>query len=513
MVTNQKVQKQKVLTRGALCFILLLFAAVGGIAGVFGGGNKTSAGAQWYEDGDKLDVVVFFSDIEVVDLDNIAATSDSYHSTGSGVGYSDSSVMNIFYSTLYSANLTALSIGEYNFVFKLPMTQFEYSNYFIYSYDVGYVESDTVYYGFNGNYVTDYFNIDDYYYDSIGGNLEVEIHFANYNAWQWYYFQLDEYTNYYESGGYEGEFYMFVNLDFSGWIPSYANPPHVPGELPPDPVKEGYTFVGWYYDEYFTQPYDGAPITEDTDLYAKFVINDYTVSFVTNGGSSVAPISVTYNTIFAAPTTTRTHYIFLGWYKNSALTESYNFSTPMIASDFTLYAKWVITICTITFDTSGGFPVDSVSVDSGTNYTSLPTTSKNGYTFLGWSLNGSEFVGGTITSDITLVAEFAVIMCKVTFHVDDEIYAEVEVPYGTSLLAVAQAAGLSGVFNNLIDENGNVLAAKTAIDGDINLLVVEKSGGEKFIAWVANYWWFALICVGVIGVSVVLIIIKRSFKV
>lgn len=35
-------------------------------------------------------------------------------------------------------------------------------------------------------------------------------------------------------------------------------------ELPPDPVKTGYDFIGWYYDEAFTLPYQGEAITAET---------------------------------------------------------------------------------------------------------------------------------------------------------------------------------------------------------------------------------------------------------
>ena len=40
---------------------------------------------------------------------------------------------------------------------------------------------------------------------------------------------------------------------------------------PEDPVREGYTFAGWYADEALTEAYDfGSPVNEDTTLYAKW---------------------------------------------------------------------------------------------------------------------------------------------------------------------------------------------------------------------------------------------------
>lgn len=59
--------------------------------------------------------------------------------------------------------------------------------------------------------------------------------------------------------------------------------PSVP--LPEDPVApEGYHFVGWYYDEAFTNPYkEGDVITADTNLYAKFEKDTYKVTYIVNG--------------------------------------------------------------------------------------------------------------------------------------------------------------------------------------------------------------------------------------
>ena len=59
--------------------------------------------------------------------------------------------------------------------------------------------------------------------------------------------------------------------------------------LPSDPIKDGHTFIGWFYDEDCTIAYDGAAIYEDTILYAGWQINTYSVTFVTNA-SGVIPM-------------------------------------------------------------------------------------------------------------------------------------------------------------------------------------------------------------------------------
>ncbi|MCI8548600.1 MAG: InlB B-repeat-containing protein, partial [Bacilli bacterium] len=83
--------------------------------------------------------------------------------------------------------------------------------------------------------------------------------------------------------------------------------------------REGYTFGGWYLDTDYTEEIrngDTVKITDNTNLYAKWIPNKYTVTLDGNGGS-VTPtsIEVTYNYIYSGlPTPTRTGYTFAGWY-------------------------------------------------------------------------------------------------------------------------------------------------------------------------------------------------------
>ncbi|MDR2684502.1 MAG: InlB B-repeat-containing protein [Prevotellaceae bacterium] len=69
----------------------------------------------------------------------------------------------------------------------------------------------------------------------------------------------------------------------------------------------------------------------------------YTVTFDSQGGSAVAPITdLLPNSTIAepAPPPTKTDCIFEGWYKDAAGTVEWNFATDVVTSDITLYAKW-----------------------------------------------------------------------------------------------------------------------------------------------------------------------------
>ena len=96
---------------------------------------------------------------------------------------------------------------------------------------------------------------------------------------------------------------------------------------PADPTREGYTFIGWDTEIPTTMP------AENMTIKAQWRINRYTVTFDTDGGSTVAPITQDYGTAITAPADpTRGGYTFIGWDKAIPAT--------MPAGDMTITAKW-----------------------------------------------------------------------------------------------------------------------------------------------------------------------------
>ncbi len=95
----------------------------------------------------------------------------------------------------------------------------------------------------------------------------------------------------------------------------------------------------------YTQP---APTPTPSYSGGGGAVSRFTISFETNGGSTVAKVFVTKGKLLAAPANpTKAGFVFDGWYTDKALTTKYDFTTPVTKS-FTLYAKWIATEETIT---------------------------------------------------------------------------------------------------------------------------------------------------------------------
>lgn len=96
---------------------------------------------------------------------------------------------------------------------------------------------------------------------------------------------------------------------------------------PEAPTREGYTFIGWDKEIPTTMP------TENMTVTAQWEINQYTITFDTNGGSEIAPITQDYGTAITAPADpTREGYTFMGWDREIPKT--------MPAENITLKARW-----------------------------------------------------------------------------------------------------------------------------------------------------------------------------
>ena len=190
---------------------------------------------------------------------------------------------------------------------------------------------------------------------------------------------------------------------------------------PKDPTKTGYTFTGWDMEIPKTMPAENVTVT------ATWKINQYTITFDTDGGSAVKSITQDYGTKITAPANpAKEGYTFAGW--------SEKIPETMPAENVTVKAQWTINKYTITFDTDGGSEVASITQNYGAAITAPANPAKEGYTFAGWDEN---IPANMPAKNMTIKAKWKINQYTVTFKNGDEVVKSAEMNYGSTITAPA----------------------------------------------------------------------------
>ena len=188
----------------------------------------------------------------------------------------------------------------------------------------------------------------------------------------------------------------------------------------PTLTREGYTFKGWDKEIPETMP------AENITVKAQWEINPYTITFDTNGGSEIAPITQDYGTKITAPDNpTRKGYTFKGWDKEIPET--------MPAENITVKAQWEINQYTIAFDTNGGSEIAPITQDYGTEITAPDNPTRKGYTFKGWDKEIPETMPA---ENITVKAQWKINQYTIAFDTNGgSDIAPITQDYGTEITA------------------------------------------------------------------------------
>lgn len=111
------------------------------------------------------------------------------------------------------------------------------------------------------------------------------------------------------------------------------------GDLP-TPTKNNFVFDGWYIDiERTTKAESSMQVLKDLTLYAQW-IEEFTVTFNTQGGSELSPIKVLDGELLQKPSNpTKPDYSFVSWSRDLAGTEVVSWPLE-VTSNMTLYANW-----------------------------------------------------------------------------------------------------------------------------------------------------------------------------
>ena len=270
----------------------------------------------------------------------------------------------------------------------------------------------------------------------------------------------------------------------SGNVTSYTY--GVGATLPTDVTRTGYTFKGWYDNENLT----GSPVTAisntetgNKEYWAKWEINQYTITFDTNGGSEIAPITQDYGTKITTPADpTRKGYTFKGWDKEIPKT--------MPAENMTVKAQWEINQYTITFDANGGSEIAPITQNYGTKITTPADPTRKGYTFKGWD---KEIPKTMPAENITVKAQWEINQYTITFDTNggSEI-APITQDYGTAITAPADPTRKGYTFKGWDKEIPKTMPAENMTvkaQWGINQYTItfDTNGGSEIAPITQNY--------------------------
>lgn len=175
--------------------------------------------------------------------------------------------------------------------------------------------------------------------------------------------------------------------------------------LPTAPTKEGYEFDGWILNGNLVDPTTKA-ITTDTTFIAKFT-QLHAVTFVSEDKTLSTQSIRNGNFAENVSVASTTHKVFNGWKVNNQIVdvETYSITAPTtFTADYTYKydVKFMV----------DGAQYGATQIVEKNSKPTLPTApTKDGYNFIGWTLNGTDVVSPAtiaITANTTFTAKFEV---------------------------------------------------------------------------------------------------------
>lgn len=241
----------------------------------------------------------------------------------------------------------------------------------------------------------------------------------------------------------------------------------------PTPSRSGYIFSGWYTAASGGTRIGGAgdsyTPSANITLYAQWG-KPCTVTYDANGGSCGTASEKYSGTALTLPTPTRDGYWFVGWYdaatggtKVGDAGATYN---P--TGEITLYARWQEKVeYTVTYNANGGTCGTASATYQGTALT-LPTPTRTGYTFTGWSDGAKTYAAGDSyipSANITLVAQWEQISYTITISKQDNATVTVDkttAHYGDTISVTVSFSQSNSRNLTVKDASGNTVLSKSA---------------------------------------------------
>ena len=246
---------------------------------------------------------------------------------------------------------------------------------------------------------------------------------------------------------------------------------------PEDPAKTGHTFGGWVDKDGKAVVLPGTMPTADMELYAKWNISEYTITFDLSGGmigeETVYTIVQDFDTAVTVPENpTREGYTFLGWDKDIPVT--------MPGENVTITAQWKVNRYTIVYRDDSGKVLSSATLNYGT-LINVPNgknfeAQKPGYTFVKWN----EEIPVTMPArNVIITSTWQAKSYTITFNTDGGTEMEpITAEYGTALTRPADPTKEAYTFTGWDQEFPETMPARNLT------LTAQWAQAEYAVNWV-----------------------------
>ena len=261
-------------------------------------------------------------------------------------------------------------------------------------------------------------------------------------------------------------------------------------KVPTSPSKEYYTFKYWSLEEN-GDSYDlSTKVTKDITLYSVYDINKYTVTFI-DKGKEIDKQELEAGSLVIAPKVSMEGYTFKYWSKKENGKE-YNLNLP-ITRNLTLYSVYEINKYNVEFyDSNKLIKTIKVDYDNTIDSNEVPTVSKTGYTFTGWTENNKNFDFTTkIKENKKLYSKYEIIKNAVIFNDENRITTK-KVDYNNKVEKI-ESQGKTGYtfkywsltqdgeefdFNTLITESITLYAVYNINEYSVNFIDQGNAYGD-----------------------------------
>jgi uncharacterized repeat protein (TIGR02543 family) len=204
-------------------------------------------------------------------------------------------------------------------------------------------------------------------------------------------------------------------------------------------IPVGYSFVNWTGTGGFTStnnPVTVTNVTQNMTITANYAINQYTVTFQTDGTPGATLTGTTSQTVnhgancTAVTANVPTGYSFVNWTGTGGFTSTANpVTVTNVTQNMTITANYAINQYTVTFQTDGtpGATLTgstSQTVNHGSNCTAVTANAPVGYHLVNWTGTGgftstdNPLTVTNVTQNMTITANFAINQYTVTFQTD-----------------------------------------------------------------------------------------------